>query len=102
MEREFTARGNCARSLRYHLSKARKRGVTLTDPRFQVVRALKSSTTGMSVDQIEKWLVWAKKEASQESIKATLDELTKVRLKDGTVVPLVAQAYDGLWSAAGI
>jgi hypothetical protein len=82
--------------------KARKKGVTLTDLQFQIVRALKSSKTGMSVDQIGKWLSWAKRKTSRRMIEATLNELTKVRLKDGTVVPLVTQDAHGLWSATGI
>lgn len=79
-----------------------KKGVVLDPLRFKVLATLKTvgpCTSAALADLVDLGSAGA---LSPAAVEAELESLTKVRLKDGTVVPLVAKDADGNWGTAGV
>jgi hypothetical protein len=76
------------------------------DPlQWRVLAILRASRPVTDIELLEAALISGKPGTdgwSIELIRDTLQSLTKARLKDGTIVPLVAQDGDLRWGAAGV
>jgi len=82
--------------------KIKQKRAVLSPLQYQVLRGLKSSNAGMSLSQLEGWLLWANASVSRAELEYTLNQLKRFRAADGTIVTLADQDSSGQWSAAGL
>jgi hypothetical protein len=79
-----------------------RRGVVLEELEFQVLHALRSSPSGLTLDDIEGRFAYLRLQYDRAAIEGALRALKERRLTGGIVVALAQQAADLRWSAAEV
>ncbi len=86
--------------------KAWKKGASIGPLQYRLLLGLRRSERGLTVAEATAWVNAAVDldgaGLTEDSVREELKVLSKVRLRDGSVVALAMEDHEGRWSAAGL